>query len=233
MRFVKKSIVYLIVLVILGISCGGRNIKKIGVSKNDTSLNNQIKKDSEELDSLSSLLINKNKVGVLKINFNQDTLSLVSDGDLTWNFFGVSATPKELKKKYTIFSSERDTMFYNTITKKSNSGIILTSSSSYFFFKKLDNQELNQQEDTEYQPAMRRDIQLHYAILKDSITLAYGIKLGMSKKEFFNMIFGYYEIDLINRINVIMNSDPAGDELDVYFLFKKEILNEIIIKSVY
>lgn len=227
----KKFIVLIIVTVIIGFSCGDLTKEKLVISRGSSDSIQKI--DNDEADVLSLQLLNKNKIGILKIDFKGDTLKLVSDGDLSWNLFGVNASPKELRKKYLTFSTSRDTMYFDWKTNQKRNGIVLSSNYSYLIFKKLDKNEINQQIDTEHDAYVKQEVQLDYGVIKDSITLAYGIKLGMSKIAFFKKISENSEMKDFYKFNVIMNSDPPGENFDVYFNFKNQILSEVIIKSAF
>ena len=55
----------------------------------------------------------------------------------------------------------------------------------------------------------------------------------MSKNDFFRIIFGSNVPGIMNRMSVVVNSDPAGEEFDTYFVFHNEVLKEIRIQSVF
>jgi hypothetical protein len=201
-------------------------------SNTSTHVTEGISNNALLLDLFVSQSIEKNNIGILMMKFERDTLEFLSDRKLTWTPFGVNTIPRDIKNEFNPVFKEIDTAVINKMTNEEVKGSMLKSSMSSLFFKRLSKKELEADvNDVEHQDDKPDSTQLYFATIRDTISLAYGLKVGMSKKDFFNVILNQYDSLLLNKINVVINSDPRGEEIDVYFIFKEGILKEIRMKS--
>ncbi|HVW13637.1 MAG TPA: hypothetical protein VHB54_07450 [Mucilaginibacter sp.] len=151
--------------------------------------------------------------GILQVTIKDDTLNIVSDGKLSYQPFDLNTNPKLLEQKY------RDVLRLDTnIVKipalKGKVDYALVGKSSFIYLVR----------DTD------NDFAVLNAIIKDAIPLAYNIKVGMSKKEFFDILFKQSRPELLKKIDVVINGDPPGEDLLTYFIFKNQILDKVVMR---
>lgn len=149
-----------------------------------------------------------------------DTLEIVSDGELTWNPFVIGLAVDSLQSRYgNLFDLERKGNFARL--KKGNT-----------FIEVLKNSPLENAEDlAEHHHSTLPIYRLSKAeIFDDGIQLQHGITVGMNKNEFFRLLG--YRGD-INGINVVQNFDPPGDLIEQTFVFDKDKLLRISMRSPY
>lgn len=149
-----------------------------------------------------------------------DTLEIVSDGELTWNPFVTCLAADSLQAHYgNVFDVDKEGISIKL--KKGSSFIVIVK-----------NESIENAEDyAEHHYTTPPTYKLTEAVIFDSgIQLQHGIKVGMSKKKFFRLLG--YRGD-INGINVVQNFDPPGDLIEQTFVFDKDKLLRISMRSPY
>jgi hypothetical protein len=227
----KQYLFYVISIIAIASSC--KNGSQVGSTLTKDDGVEYEKKDSMQLAILVKKINENNKTGILHVVFDADTMALVSDKDLSWAPFGVDTHPDKIQQKFPSVFNKKDTMYTDSLTKKKVYGVLLKSQLSNLFFIKSDKPASGEDTDAEVADREYETITLKNAIVKDTIVLAYGVHIGMLKNDFFHTVLGFYDSTLNQRINVVINSDPAGEEIDIRFTFKKGILNEISMQSPY
>lgn len=156
----------------------------------------------------NKLQVTENKVGILKIDFERDTLWLVTDGKLTWDTFAPGNSYDSIKKQFPDLK-ESDLTASEKTRKLSSFEKALYSDGMFLFFEggKLKGGHVE----------------------NSSVKLAYDIQVGMYKSVFFKTLFHEKpELwDKYNKAKVVVNSDPPGEDFDTYFVFKGERLDYI------
>lgn len=149
-----------------------------------------------------------------------DTLEIVSDGELTWNPFVTGLAADSLQAHYgNVFDVDKEGISIKL--KKGSSFIVIVK-----------NESIENAEDyAEHHYTTPPTYKLTESVIFDSdIQLQHGIKVGMSKKKFFRLLG--YRGD-INGINVVQNFDPPGDLIEQTFVFDKDKLLRISMRSPY
>jgi hypothetical protein len=216
------SIIISVCLILLG--CSNRQESRssfhIGIprdNQNDT-LSNKHKKirdlSIKELHELEE----RSKIGRMIIFGAGETLSISSDGELTYAILGRGNRPNTLQSRYNdIFKIDRD---YIKNSESMQDQLITRLNFRNSFIKLYDNPE-------------KKVTDIVSARIEDKeIVVAYNIKIGMLRSDFFNHIFIDSENYDFSSVDTVSNGDESGDMLQ-FFIFKKNTLNEIIIKSDY
>jgi len=173
-----------------------------------------------KIDEFDKQVLRNNNKGILKIDFDNDTLHIVSDKDLTYEPFGTESSPDSIIRKFpSIFSFRKLNSKGSGLGEKADYALI--GKSSHIYLSKITKEEIKEFN------GLTDSIMVYKASIKDNISMAYGIKVGMSKDDFLTIILGKHDADLFSKISVVVNGDAAGEILTTYFIFKNEILSEV------
>jgi hypothetical protein len=205
-----KTIAYIIQFhfLFLMISCNGQ----VNNTEDTTA---KIKNENKKNDDDQKLkdLIKNNKIGIITLARNNDTLEIISDQKLTWKPLGELSVLNLQEANNNIFRVNENTEIDSTYNQKVKSYTLNYKNSFIRMIRRDGNNELMS------------------ARIKDSeINLVYGIKVGISKQEFLKIIFVDPDFEVLKGINVIQNFDPPGETIDETFIFKENILSEIIMR---
>jgi len=146
------------------------------------------------------------KINVLKSDINGDTLEIVTDDKIIWKPFATEISVNNLQN-----------IHGHIYSIKENEFVTLSYETSKIVLKK------NQ---------LQTNLKIVYvSIFSPEIKLQYGIRVGMSKVEFFELL--NFSSDIINKTSVVKFYDPPGDLIEQSFIFKNGFLHLIEMKSIY
>lgn len=209
MRHSYSFFVLYFILVALGLSCSGT-----GKDKHD--LNNS----SELPDSLFiQELMNRQRIGIKLLSTSSDTLEAISDGELTWRPFMETISINSLQRI-------NDNIFEVSRSSEAN---LFTKGQGFTLYLKYDKSFIK----LKLAEADSSANLISAKIENDKIQLAYGIRIGMSKRDFFSKIFTDPPVELFSRINVFRNFDPPGEFIEQSFVFERDTLVRIIMQAPY
>jgi hypothetical protein len=158
------------------------------------------------------------KIGRMIIFDNGENLSFSSDGELSYAIFGRGNRPKNLQSRYNdLFTIEQ---VYIKKPEFTQDKLITQLKFKNSFIKLYDNPE---EKVTDIVSARIAD---------KGITVAYDIKIGMSRSDFFDHIFVDSKNYDFSSVDTVTNGNELG-EIQKFFVFKRNKLKEIIIKSDY
>ena len=161
------------------------------------------------------------KLSILSSLQNGDTLEIVSDDDLIWQPFTVELSVEELQKFYGNIFQVEDQGKVIKLQGKGNEIVLITN-------KSIENAEKL----AEHHHSKVSSYSLEKAkISTPSIVLQYGIRVGMSKEAFFEIL--NFSSDVENSVNVVQFFDPPGDMIEQSYVFKDGKLEVIEMKSPY
>ena len=165
---------------------------------------------------------------IVAIKLLGDTLSIVSGGSLIYSPFGVVPFKDSIQNNFgSIFQVSKSASNSKKLYK-------LTYKESYIEIEENDESQIPKRAEglAEYRH-QRPDLALilSASIKNQEISLNQKIKVGISKSDFFEVIFsGAYSASL-DGVKVVTNVDPPGEHLKEAFFFKENVLVEIKIKS--
>lgn len=148
------------------------------------------------------------------------TLEILSDGKLTWTPFITESHPDSLQAFYE-YAFNAEVKGRLTILRKSNN-----------FIKLLKNDSIEGAENlAEYHHSQPPPYMLSSVSISDNdIQLQHGIKIGMSKVEFFNLL-GYKES--LSSFDTVQNFDTPGELIEQTFIFNNRKLHQITMQLPY
>jgi hypothetical protein len=214
----QVTVIFALMLPFL-IVCKSTNNKEILTSNGSNSIivkDTQNKKMSvlnlsqAQLDKLGKeSLIN---VSLLKVY--RSNISFASDGELTDNLLGSNLSKEGLTKRFRLDFKE-DTQYYELLGQKR---MVYKYTYKSSFFKIYNYEEVG------------KNYLACGKIVDPEISVPYGIRIGMTKEDFFSKVFIYYNKFDFNGIDTVRNGDEEGG-MRQYFIFGQNRLVEILIES--
>lgn len=149
-------------------------------------------------------------LGVIKVFARKDTLDFISDKDLTWR----PLSDKPLSNAIKLMQGDKSIDTFDIIGTPNTKKVTLKSTLSNMEFLLSEGKE-----------------KVNFIIVQDpEIIFTYGIRIGMTKKDFINLIDSNFH-ECLFEYNVFKNFDPPGEYVEQSFLFKNDSLNKIFIKK--
>jgi hypothetical protein len=211
-----------IIIILIGCTNKPRNERKTKILSNESvsSVTDQSDKQLQKLvvneltNQQLSELESKSKIEATLLKVSNNMMTFSSNGELTNNFLGNELTEKALKQRFNC-ELKKEIQIYDLSGNKQK---VFRYSFKDTYFKIFHYPENNQ----DY---------LACGVLKDSAIFApLGIRIGMKKNSFFSKIFNNDSAYDFLSIDTVNNGSEDGG-MDQYFIFKRDILNEIIIKT--